>query len=593
MNGCGSSIGRRELLAGLGTAAAAGSAGCITDLWASSARDAPQQISLNVKTLPTDADTPSIIIARQFAERLQEVGINATIEPKSEVELLRDVLLNREFDIFVTRHPGIENPDELYSTLHSLFVEEQGWQNPFGLTNVTLDKQLQRQRTSSGRTRDASIKNALRTTVSVQPFSVLTCPEHLTAVDIELATTWNVTSLKTMLDYLRIRPKETASNDLDTLRVALLNSEVTKNRNPIAVEYHDRNNVLGLIYDQIGRRIDGDVEPWLAHSWMWLDNRDTPTAIVRLREDLTWHDGEALTADDVAFTFEFLSDTSMGGSNGTVPAPKFRSQSSLVANAEALSDTRCRIEFEPSSREVAATAFTVPVLPRHVWSEETELIQEYLTQAMVDENRQPVGSGMFAFDSATAGEQLTLQSFDDHFLSQEREQDLEPPVEQFAGGPAYDTLEYIVTPSGAAAIELIENDEMDIVGSTLDPEDAPRANKSDSVRLLTDSSSEFYIAGFNARRSPLTNPHFRRCLARLFDREQIAEDVFDGYATPANTPLHGTEYVPSDLEWNGESAVGAFPSENGDMDVEAAKQLFLDKGYRYSDDGELLSQGQS
>jgi peptide/nickel transport system substrate-binding protein len=593
MNGCGRSVGRRELLAGLATASVAGSAGCITDLWASSARDTPQQISLNVKTLPADADRQSVEIARQFAERLQNVGVDSTIELKSEVELLRDVLVNREFDIFVTRHPGIEHPDQLYTLLHSIFVEEQGWQNPFGLANVTLDEELEQQRRTGGNTRSLAIQNILRDIVSIQPFSVLVYPEYLTAVGLDLDSTWNVTTLQTPLDYLRLHPDSESADDRDTLSVGLLNGEVTANRNPIAVEYHERSAILGLIYDQIGRTIDGDVRPWLAQSWRWVEDNDSPTAVVRLRDDLTWHDGEPLTAEDVAFTFEFLSDTSMGGANGTVPAPKYRSQSSLVAETEALSDRRCRIEFEPSSKAVAVTAFTAPVFPRHIWSEQTNLIQEYLTQAMVSENRQPVGSGPFAFDSATQGERLTLQAFDDHFLRSEGDPDLGSPVDHFRDRPAFDTLECTVTPSGAAAIELIENGEMDVVGSTLGPGDAPRANRSDSVRLLVGDPNEFFMIGFNARQVPLTNPHFRRALARLFDRQQIADEIFDGYALPANTPLRGTEYVPQDLEWDGESAVGAFPGEDGEIDEEAAKEMFLEAGYRYSDDGELLSQGQS
>ena len=582
------------MLAGLGTASAAGTAGCVSELWASSTRDAPQQISLNVKTLPADADTASVQLARQYAERLESVGINADIELKAESELLQDVLINHEFDIFVTRHPGIDNPDELYSLLHSVFVEEQGWQNPFGVTNVTLDERLKQQRTSEGNTRRVAVASILRSAVSVQPFSVVAYPEFLTAVDVEFGSEWTVTPLQRKLDYLRLRPEDPAVEDRGELSVAIMNADITANRNPIAVEYHDRDQFIGMLYDQLAERVDGEVVPWLAEDWRWLDGEsDTSTAVVTLREDLQWHDGESITADDVAFTFEFLSDTSMGNANGTVPAPKYRSQSDLVSEASALGARECRIDLAASSLEVAASAFTVPLLPEHVWTEQTELVREYLTRAMIWENRQPVGSGPFVFESATRGESVTLQRFDDHFLRRESDAEFDDPVSQFAGAPRYESLSFTVTPSSAAAIELVEEGDMDIVGSTLESDEAPRANRSDSVRLLVGDPREFYIVGFNTRRTPLTNPRFRQALGRLFDREAIAQEIFDGYAFPSDTPLYDGKYVPDDLTWDGTSAVGAFPGEEGELDATAAKQTFKDAGYRYSSEGELLSQGQS
>ncbi|WP_121821298.1 ABC transporter substrate-binding protein [Halostella salina] len=587
----GASLGRRQLLGGLGAAAAAGTAGCVTELWASSTRDAPDQISLTVKSLPADQDAAGIEIARQYAERLQSLGIDASIEPKAESELMTDVLLDQEFDIFVARHPGIEHPDELYSLLHSLFVQEQGWQNPFGITNVTLDDDLTRQRTSDGRTREMAIASALRTAVNIQPFSVIAYPEFLGAADAELQRNWTVPTLQRAVDYLRLSPTDTG-DPRDSIRVATRNGAVTGNRNPLAVEQHDRDRILGLIYDRLCRRINGETVPWLARSWRWVgdeDDTESTTAVLNLRDGLQWHDGESITADDVAFTYRFLSDTSMGNANGTVPAPRYRAASSLVSSVTAVSNRQCRIEFDPCSRDVATSAFAVPLFPQHVWSEQTNVIQEYLTRALVWQNRQPVGSGPLAFESATQGQGLTLTRFDDHFLLDGR--DLDAPVDEFAGRPAYESLQFSVVPSGPAGIELVENGELDIIGSSLDTGDVPRANRSDSVQLMVGDPREFYILGFNTRSAPLSNPRFRQVLGRLLDRRTITDEIFDSYATPGNAPLVDDQYIPDDLQWSGTSALGEFPGEDGTVDVEAAKQLFRDAGYRYSSQGELLIQG--
>lgn len=44
-----------------------------------------------------------------------------------------------------------------------------------------------------------------------------------------------------------------------------------------------------------------DVRPWLAESWQ----EEGDTAVVfQLRRDVTWHDGQRVTAEDVKFTFD-------------------------------------------------------------------------------------------------------------------------------------------------------------------------------------------------------------------------------------------------------------------------------------------------
>src|SRR5690606_23767518 len=46
----------------------------------------------------------------------------------------------------------------------------------------------------------------------------------------------------------------------------------------------------------------GEIVPGLAESWEVSD--DNLTYTFHLRDGVTWHDGEAFTADDVVFTFE-------------------------------------------------------------------------------------------------------------------------------------------------------------------------------------------------------------------------------------------------------------------------------------------------
>jgi len=62
-----------------------------------------------------------------------------------------------------------------------------------------------------------------------------------------------------------------------------------------------------LVYDTL-TAIDDDLNliPWLAESWTV--STDGLTITFDIREGVTWHDGQPLTAEDVAFTFEYVRD---------------------------------------------------------------------------------------------------------------------------------------------------------------------------------------------------------------------------------------------------------------------------------------------
>ena len=68
----------------------------------------------------------------------------------------------------------------------------------------------------------------------------------------------------------------------------------------------------GLVFDGLVRtEADGTVAPALAESWV--TSEDGLTLTFTLREGLTWHDGEPVTAQDVAFTYGLMQDEAFPG----------------------------------------------------------------------------------------------------------------------------------------------------------------------------------------------------------------------------------------------------------------------------------------
>ena len=599
--------GRRAVLAGLAGLAAGGS-GCLQRARSVVNRSGPQPISLSIKTVPTDSDPRAILIARFLAEKLLEVGIDATVVPMRPEELLRDVLVNRRFDVYVGRHPGSHDPDFLRPFLHSRFASEPGWQNPFGYANLQVDDLLVSQRLESGRARNATLRTLQRTVATDCPFAVVAFPDDIRAVRTDRVDGWTDHRLHTAESYLGLerRGETTASGALDGnasattpdgddpgLRMTITDDRPTKNLNPLSVVFRDGGAITGLLYDPLARRIDGEAVPWLAESWRWLDEpvADGPALEVTLRDGLRWHDGDRLTASDVAFTYEFLTDTSMGEMDIPVPAPRYRGLTSLVADVAARDSRTVVLEFVPSSRETALSALAVPPLPAHVWRDTAtpatvaSIGDGSVTEALVWENLAPVGSGPFEYEDSTVNERLVLSPYDDHFLARGG---LDEAVEPFEDGFAFDRLTFRVVPSGEAAVELLLSGAADGTAASVMPQNVPSVGAAADARLLVERSTAFYHVGFNVRSAPLSNTRFRRAVARLLDKEYLVREVLENYGTPATSPLVPYESMSPVLTWEGEDAELPFPGGDGELDVARARAPFVEAGYRYREDAGVL-----
>ncbi|PSQ29773.1 hypothetical protein BRD09_05935 [Halobacteriales archaeon SW_10_68_16] len=220
--------------------------------------------------------------------------------------------------------------------------------------------------------------------------------------------------------------------------------------------------------------------------WTWTDD-DTTVATVQLRSG-EWHDGRPITADDVAFTVRFLSDTSLGDDGIPVPAPRFRGRTSLVTGVTAVDDRTVELRID-ASREVARRVLTLPVLPRTEWeprSRRTEIgdvsLQEGVTEALTWQNPEPVGSGPLAFERAAIDEALVLTRVEDHFIET----------------APFERLSFRVAPSDEAAVQLAAADEVDATGP-LTASVVPDIARSNSTSLLIGTTGAFYHVGYNTR----------------------------------------------------------------------------------------------
>jgi len=590
----GLSITRRQLLGTAAVASVGATSGCVSRLRSILNRDGPSTVSLSITTPPADDDRVATLIARQLEENLRAVGIDVSMNYLPLIELNRQVLLNRDFDLFIGQFPPARDPDALRPMYHSKFSSEAGWQNPFGYTSIDADDALDRQRATSGERRDEAVGNFCRRLTLEQPATTIAFLDEIRAVRTDRFTGWEQRSLQDPIAYLAL--ESAAPTGSETLRLAVVDSRLSRNLNPLSIEYRRPTPFTDLLYDPLARRIDGELVPWLGSEWEWLD--DDETLQVSLRPGLVWHDGVSITAGDVAFTFRFLSDTSLDSLNQAVPAPVFRDLSSLVADATAIDDETVELTFESTSRTVATRALTTPVLPEHDWLETATVADvsgfggsENVTEALIRENSEPVGSGVVTVDSVTPDQEVLLKPFENHFLSQFG-RPLNDVPDSFIGGPEFDRLRFRIVPSNETAVNLVSTGDLDGTATAVDPREAivESIGQSADVSMLVEQSTSPYQIGFNTAEQPFNDPYFRRLVARLIDKQFVVDRALRGYGTPAAHPLDRTRWTPEELTFAAADPVVPFFGQNGKLDVEAAREAFIERGYEFDGSGSLILQ---
>jgi len=153
-----------------------------------------------------------------------------------------------------------------------------------------------------------------------------------------------------------------------------------------------------LIYDTpISVTPDGEYVGELASDWSV--SEDGLTWTLTIVEGATFHDGEPLTAADVAFSIELYRDTE--------DFPFLPSYAAPFETVEAPDATTVTLTTaEPINTFDAYMAF-IYVLPKHIWEAETD--------AVAFENAEMVGSGPFELAEASQGEFLELDANTDYW----------------------------------------------------------------------------------------------------------------------------------------------------------------------------------
>ena len=279
-----------------------------------------------------------------------------------------------------------------------------------------------------------------------------------------------------------------------------------------------------------------NIIPGLAESWEFIDAQ---TIVFNLRQGVRFHNGNILTAEDVAFSLNRA-----GESSHVAVITGFIDEVTVIDDHTV--QVRSEYPFAPILNHLAHQAASI-VNAAHV-------------QAVGDEAHgasYPVGTGPFMLYRFVTGDHFILERFDD-FNSVK-------PGLALGQLPAVERITFRVVPeAGVRTIEL----ETGAAHINLDTGTAEVARIREHPELnmfeIPDLSLNSWL-GFNHTREPLNDIRVRQAIAYVLDLDTVVAVAWDGLGVRAQGPLATTV-------WGAQT----FPTRQ--HNIERARELMAEAG---------------
>ena len=318
-----------------------------------------------------------------------------------------------------------------------------------------------------------------------------------------------------------------------TIRVALI--QPTTEPNPLLVQDEGGAGMLGATGEYLSFSDEDLVlQPRIAESWE--PNDDGSVWTFTIREGVTFHNGAALTANDVVETFNKLINPDGGSANA---------QSALggvlsAGNIEAPDDATVVFNLDAPNGNfptlVSSANYNAIIIPADLdpadWGQTFEGTGPFKLQSFT-----PQQGATFVRNDAYWGEKANADTVEVKFYAEEA------PMIVALQGDEVDFIEHFSVAGGAA---LLDNPDVEVI--------AIRTATHRQIHMRTD-------------KEPFTDNRVRQAMALAIDRTGLVDGLWEGRADIGNDSPFAPIYPSTDTS-----------VAQREQDIEQAKQLLADAG---------------
>ncbi|WP_034914196.1 MULTISPECIES: ABC transporter substrate-binding protein [Erwinia] len=304
--------------------------------------------------------------------------------------------------------------------------------------------------------------------------------------------------------------------DQSVIRFAL-NQDIRSSQPGVNRDGNTDDVLMHVVEGLVGYREDGTVGPMLASGWKRSDDGKTYT--FTLRDGVKFHNGDAMTASDVVWSWKHWND------------PK--------------TQWRCLREFDGSGL-IHVTSVSAPDAKTVVMTLEkpVALFLDSLARTdcgatavvspkSVDADgkwQQPIGTGPFRFGEWKHGEYVSLLRFNDYAS-------LPGKPDGFVGGKQalVNEVRFMAVPDAATVKAGLSSGAIDV--AQVSPIDASDLKKDANLAIEVAANAQRHGLLIQTNDPLLKNVKLRQAIASALDTQQIALGTSQGMATPGNANI--------------------------------------------------------
>ena len=269
----------------------------------------------------------------------------------------------------------------------------------------------------------------------------------------------------------------------------------------------------------IGMDADGNYVPRLAQSW---ETTDSVTWTFHLYENVTWHDGEPFTANDVLFTIDYTLEKQPWGMNDA----KFMEQ---LVDYYAPDEYTIVLEMaEPYSNLLNNVRIGLVVIPEHIYSNVDDPMTYGLPE---DELDATIGTGPYKVVSLdTTARLLTFTANEDYHL----------------GVPSVQNIVIRYYSSADSMMLALLSGEIDTTfgwGKGVDYYNVPKILENPDLDIMLNPSAAVNALNINTEKAPFDSLEMRQALASALDYNQLCNLIIGGYGTTPNSGIVPTSVL--------------------------------------------------
>ena len=251
---------------------------------------------------------------------------------------------------------------------------------------------------------------------------------------------------------------------------------------------------------------------------------------VNLKDNVHWHDGVELTADDVIFTIQIAQNSDYGSME------RFNWQGVEMEKIDSYS-----LIFKLKNKYAQfLNNFTIKIMPKHVWQD-----VKPINFAFSESNLKPIGSGPYKFSKLKKDQDGRVISYE-----------LQANKNYYDGRPYINDITFQFYNSEDELIGGYNKNELDSVGF-ISSKNLKKIKFKQRLNIQQLTIPRYFAAFFNQNQSKLlSDKNIRLALSYATNKDTMVENILEGNGTVVNSPLgadlfetnQDTQKVPYNLE---------------------------------------------